>query len=283
LIFFFIVIATSDEPLSGWINNFYGPTGVVAATGIGLMRVMIADPKKIADIVPGDYVSNAVLACAWDIHNQWKEHNNANDVVKDDGLENDSFVPPIYNYVSSSSNPLTWGEFMVYNKKYGYQMPSVKAIWPILLRLTKYHFEYIILCFLLHIVPAFVIDSIAKLTGRKPQLMDGYKKMHKFSSVISSFSLKSWVFRDNNTRSLVQKLSKLDRTLFNFDISKLNWDSYFERHVVGIRTYIVKDPIETLPEGFKHSRKLYMAYYTLLSVFAALFMLISYGIFLLFL
>jgi fatty acyl-CoA reductase len=71
LIFFFIVIATSDEPLSGWINNFYGPTGVVAATGIGLMRVMIADPKKIADIVPGDYVSNAVLACAWDIHNQW--------------------------------------------------------------------------------------------------------------------------------------------------------------------------------------------------------------------
>ncbi|XP_025409428.1 fatty acyl-CoA reductase wat-like [Sipha flava] len=278
-----MIIATSDEPLSGWINNVYGPTGVVAATWMGLMRIMIADQTKIADVVPADYVSNAVLACAWDIHNQWKEHNNANDEVKDDGLENDSFVPPIYNYVSSSSNPLTWGEFMVYNKKYGYQKPSVKAIWPLLLRLTKYHFEYIILCFLLHTVPAFVIDSIAKLTGRKPQLVDGYKKMHKFSRVLSYFSLKSWLFRDNNTRSLVQKLSKLDRTLFNFDISKLNWDSYFERHMTGIRLYIFQDPVETLPEGHKHCKRLYMAYYTLMSIFAALFVLILYRIVLLFL
>lgn len=65
------VIATYNEPLPGWINNIYGPTGVVAAAGVGLMRVMKADPKAIADIVPGDFVSNAVLAAAWDIHNQW--------------------------------------------------------------------------------------------------------------------------------------------------------------------------------------------------------------------
>lgn len=65
------VIATDIEPIPGWINNIYGPTGVVAATGIGLMRCIHTDPKQIANIVPGDYVSNAVLACAWDIHNQW--------------------------------------------------------------------------------------------------------------------------------------------------------------------------------------------------------------------
>lgn len=65
------VIATDSEPVPGWINNFYGPTGVVAATGIGLMRCMRADHEQTADIIPGDYVSNAVLACAWDIHNRW--------------------------------------------------------------------------------------------------------------------------------------------------------------------------------------------------------------------
>jgi len=43
----------------------------VAATGIGLMRCMRANDKEIADIIPGDYVSNAVLASAWDIHNRW--------------------------------------------------------------------------------------------------------------------------------------------------------------------------------------------------------------------
>lgn len=66
-----LVVATDDEPVSGWINNFYGPTGVVAATGIGLMRCMCADPNQTADIIPGDYVSNAVIASAWDIHNEW--------------------------------------------------------------------------------------------------------------------------------------------------------------------------------------------------------------------
>jgi len=66
-----LVVATDDEPVSGWINNVYGPTGVVAATGIGLMRCMCADPNQIADIIPGDFVSNAVIASAWDIHNQW--------------------------------------------------------------------------------------------------------------------------------------------------------------------------------------------------------------------
>lgn len=57
-----------------------------------------------------------------------KDHNNANDVVIDDNLENDSYVPPIYNFVSSSSNPLTWGEFMRFNKKHGYNVPTVKMV-----------------------------------------------------------------------------------------------------------------------------------------------------------
>lgn len=79
--------------------------------------------------------------------------------------------------------------------------------------------------------------------------------MHKFSDVISYFSLKSWKFNDNNTRSLIQKLSKLDQTLFSFDLNKLSWDEYFKKHVLGIRMYIIKDPLETLPEGRKRNQK----------------------------
>lgn len=75
-IFTLKVIATFREPIPGWINNYYGPTGVVAASYVGLMRCMYADPQNIADIVPGDFVSNAVLACAWDVHNQWYKHYN---------------------------------------------------------------------------------------------------------------------------------------------------------------------------------------------------------------
>lgn len=277
-----MIIATDVEPVPGWINNFYGPTGVVAATGVGLMRCMLADSKKIADIVPGDYVSNVVLACAWDIHNQWKEHNNSNDVIKTDSLENETFTPPIYNFVSSSTNPLTWGEFSALNKKHGTSVPTTKAIWPIMLRLSSSRYEYLILCFLLHTLPAFIIDSLANLTGKEPKLMNGYRKVHKFVEIISYFSLQSWMFHDNNTRSLLNRMSKLDRSLFNFDMAKLNWDKYFERHVSGIRLYIIHDSVDTLPEGLNHMKKLYMAFYTLLAVLTALFLLIVYGLFTLF-
>lgn len=96
--------------------------------------------------------------------------------------------------------------------------------------------------------------------------MDGYRKMHKFSEVISYFSLKSWTFNDNNTRSLVQKLSELDQILFRFDLTKLSWNEYFKKHVIGIRMYIVKDPMETLSEGRKWNQKsvtnIYHKYYT---------------------
>ncbi|XP_025203933.1 fatty acyl-CoA reductase wat-like [Melanaphis sacchari] len=273
-----MIIATDIEPVPGWINNVYGPTGVVAATGVGLMKCMYADSNKIADIVPGDYVSNAVLACAWDIHNQWEKNN----TINADNLDQETFEPPIYNFVSSSVNPLTWGEFSMLNKKHGCKVPSVKAISPAMLRLSKFKLEYQILCFILHIIPGFIIDSLAKLVGRKPLLLEGYRKMHKFSSVISYFSLKSWKFNDNNTRALIQKLSKLDQKLFRFDMTKLSWDDYFKKHVLGIRKYIIKDPLETVPEGKKRNQRLYMAYYTLLSILAALLLLIVYGIFCLF-
>lgn len=271
-----MIVATDDEPVSGWINNFYGPTGVVAATGVGLMRCMCADPNQIADIIPGDFVSNAVIASAWDIHNQWKNHKNAN------GSNKENYSPKIYNIVSSSSNPLTWGEFSSYNMTFGRRTPSIKSIWPIMLRLSKNKYEYMILCFFLHIVPAIIIDSLAKLTGRKPQLMDAYRKMHKFSEVISYFSLQSWTFHDGNTKSLVNKLSKLDQSLFKFDAAKLNWNEYFKKHVLGIRLYIIKDTMDSVPEAVKRNKKLYMIHYTLLSILTALLILIVYGLFILF-
>lgn len=85
--------------------------------------------------------------------------------------------------------------------------------------------------------------------------MDGYKKMHKFIDVITYFSLKSWTFRDKNTRSLIKNMSKLDQYLFQMDMTNLSWDQYFKKHVIGVRLYIIKDPIESLPEGVKRCKK----------------------------
>jgi len=52
---------------------------------------MKAEPKGVADIIPGDFVSNAVLASAWDIHNQWLDNivlHNYPDCVADFAIVN---------------------------------------------------------------------------------------------------------------------------------------------------------------------------------------------------
>lgn len=60
--------------------------------------------------------------------NHFRKENNFKDLTKADDLDKETFVPPIYNFVSSSVNPVTWGEFSMLNKKYGYEVPSVKAV-----------------------------------------------------------------------------------------------------------------------------------------------------------
>lgn len=61
------VIGTVREPVSGWIDNVYGATGVLLGVALGLLRVLNGDPNNRADMVPADYVINSCLACTWDV------------------------------------------------------------------------------------------------------------------------------------------------------------------------------------------------------------------------
>lgn len=63
------VISTYREPLRGWIDNLYGPTGVAAGAGTGLLRSIHCDGSVNANVVPADMTVNALIACAWDVVN----------------------------------------------------------------------------------------------------------------------------------------------------------------------------------------------------------------------
>lgn len=68
----FSVISTYREPLKGWTDNLYGPTGVAAGAGTGILRSLHCDGSKRLDVVPGDLTINALIACAWDVANRRK-------------------------------------------------------------------------------------------------------------------------------------------------------------------------------------------------------------------
>lgn len=64
MILFFSVVATYREPVRGWIDNVYGPTGIIVGAGTGVLHYYYGDPNITTDIVPVDITVNALICAA---------------------------------------------------------------------------------------------------------------------------------------------------------------------------------------------------------------------------
>lgn len=63
------VVGTNEDPFPGWTDNIYGLNGILTACALGLLRALHLRENYIGDIVPADFVSNTILATAWDCAN----------------------------------------------------------------------------------------------------------------------------------------------------------------------------------------------------------------------
>ncbi|CAH2101882.1 unnamed protein product [Euphydryas editha] len=252
-----IVISTSKEPIPGWIDNVYGPTGVVVGAAVGLLHVLKCNPKVKADLVPGDFVVNGCIAIAWKTAKNYLGNHEEAPVDQ---------LPVVYNYVSSIEKPITWELFMNLTEVYGLQVPSNKAIWTYLFMLTPSTFFYNLCNIFLHWVPAYIADAFLIMIGKKPMLKKAYTKISKFSAVISYFALREWKFRNDNIQSLFKELCDVDKRIFNFDISSLEWEEYYKSYVRGLRIHLLTDPLDTIPESRKKHFKLKILHYIVVAL-----------------
>lgn len=65
--------------------------------------------------------------------------------------------------------------------------------------------------------------------------------------VIEYFSMRQWEFQMDNMNALWASLTPRDQELFNFDMSKMDWDLFLHHYYLGIRQYLLKDPMHTIP------------------------------------
>lgn len=129
----------------------YGAIGIIAGVGTGIIRVLYVNKKYNAEIVPVDMCVNALLATAWDAsQNKYEE-------------------PPIYNYVTSETNPLLWDDYISLGLKHGSKVPMPNSIWFYSVTVTSSKFLSMILAFFYHILPAFFIDAGLFIVGKKPK------------------------------------------------------------------------------------------------------------------
>ncbi|XP_011315369.1 putative fatty acyl-CoA reductase CG5065 [Fopius arisanus] len=256
-----IVISTYKEPIRGWIDNMYGPTGVAAGVGTGLLRSLHCDGSIHANVVPGDMVVNALLASAWDIAETRRTQREI----------------PLYNYVSQD-NAITYDDLKIMSAKYGIEYPTVRAIWYYSFRNNKYRIVHLFFIYFFHLLPALLIDAATVCMGKRPRLLKIYKKIHKFMDVLNYFSTKEWSFGNERLNSLVKTLDPRDKEIFFCDMKKLVWDEYFKTYLQGIRVYLIKDPLDTLPEARIKWRRMYWIHQALKLVLGYLILRSLWGI-----
>lgn len=70
IIYFFLVTPSANEPITGWTDNYYGPTWMTIHSMLGYLRVHNGDDNVRTNIIPVDITINALIASAWDVFNQ---------------------------------------------------------------------------------------------------------------------------------------------------------------------------------------------------------------------
>ncbi|XP_035741476.1 fatty acyl-CoA reductase wat-like [Vespa mandarinia] len=253
-----IVTSTYREPIQGWIDNVYGPTGITTSILMGLMRILYCDGSINMYLVPGDLTANGIIASAWEIANKRKFNEDI----------------PIYNYVSNG-NPLTYGRYIEMILTYGELVPSEKAIWCHIFEVTKYRPIYLFYVYFLHLLPALIIDTLSFCRGKNPRLLRMYNKIHEMSDLLSYFCMNEKKFTNERWNELLRKLTPEDRELFFCDMKDLVWNTYFETYFTGIRKYILKDPIETLPQARIKWRRFYLMHQALKFLIACVLFIIT--------
>jgi len=222
----------------------YGPSVLLYATALGYLRITPLNTDANANILPIDYCVNLLLALAWRTAEE-------NATRKKNGILPPP--PPIYNYVPSKRNMLTWGGFRDKSAAGNKDFPFEQMKWLPFLQCTTNFWVFKVLSFLYHLVPGFLIDVVLRFRGQKPQAVSVYKKYHNAMYILAFFGASTWNFDTNNTEDIWQSLTPKDQQLFQFDMSALDWDDYFYRSTCAMRIYLGKE--DPSPEGIKRAQR----------------------------
>ncbi|KAH8366314.1 putative fatty acyl-CoA reductase CG5065 [Drosophila serrata] len=234
-----IVTASLNEPFAGWVDNFNGPTGLVSALAKGMFRTMMCEKNYVADMVPVDIVINLMIAAAW--RTATRKSNNL----------------LIYNCCTGQRNPIVWSEFVKHAMSSVRKHPLEGCLWYPTGDLRMNRPMNTLNCIVKHFLPAYILDGVARIMGKKPFVVNVQNKIAKAVECLEYFATRQWRFKDDNVHALLHTLSPKDREIFVFDVRHINWDNYVERYVLGFREFLFKQRPDSLPASRKRMLRLY--------------------------
>lgn len=183
------------------------------------------------DLIPVDTVCNTLITAAW-----------SNSFVRETNI-------PVYNCVSGHKNPFSWGDMVDSYVKYARKYPSkYTMLYPNSGFRTSYFIQGFFRIFY-HYLPAIMFDIVLRVQGKKAFMFKLARRFQKAIEAGTYFALHDWNFDARNLERVTRaaKETQLDAFEFNCDSKDIDWEAYMEKFVLGIRTFVMKDDLTSLP------------------------------------
>ncbi|XP_075988609.1 fatty acyl-CoA reductase wat-like [Anticarsia gemmatalis] len=222
-----IVISSYKEPCPGWtdMSCAFGASGLVLGPASGLVHALYIDNDTRFSLVPVDYVNNGLIAAGYETARR-----QADDVK-------------IYS-ISSARNLCSWNTMSTTVLSVAENLPTPVSVWYIYIINTSNTHLFLLLTWILHLIPGYLLDFICVLLRKKPMFTKLYKKIYNLSKALSYFATRTWIFDDSNTDKLYQSLCENDRIIFNFDTTDIDYKDYLTIWCIGLRKYVLKDGLK---------------------------------------
>ncbi|KAG8225251.1 hypothetical protein J437_LFUL008789 [Ladona fulva] len=251
-----IVTAAWKEPVPGWVDNVCGISGIMMEIGRGTIRSIICDDKLVVDLIPVDVVVNTLIAVAWYTATQRPKNNNTN-FENESGGSTASTVR-VYNCtMSGQKNAVHWKHYGKLTLRHVQDYPTRYVMWYPGFTFRTNRTLHVICEYLLHLMPAYFADLLIRAQGAKPIMVKVCKRFKMAAKTGEFFSLHEWEFEGNGVSSVNCCMPSSDKKVFPLDVSRLDWNDYVRSYVLGIRKYVLKDPMETLNKARQKLKRLY--------------------------
>ncbi|XP_039314069.1 putative fatty acyl-CoA reductase CG5065 [Solenopsis invicta] len=253
-----IVAPSYKEPVPGWVDNINGATAVFVGTGKGMIRSILCKSNNIANLMPCDMAVNATIALAWQVGTK-------------------KFPKPKFlNATTNMENSFSWGSIYVIMKKYVRQNAFSQPLWYPSGRMTSSKIVHWLALLFFHIIPAYLFDILLIVTGKTPFMVRAQNRVNNGLELLQYFTMKEWIFHNDNLRDLQHQLCPTDKRTFFMDTKLIQWNEYILAYVLGTRQYVLKDDPSTLPRARRVLTYLYFADCLLKLVFGIFLIWIIY-------
>jgi fatty acyl-CoA reductase len=274
--------ASWKEPFAGWVEKSSGPCDLFIAAGRGYLRSMKGEGHAVLDIVPVDIVVNLLISASWHKAVQ-KQQQQSTKIMKNDeetqeDEENDKEVEEIavnssansessnisnqqiqiYNCTTGGLHPFRWGEMESFLSTYSKNIPFEGAFRRPNMTLTSNSLMHDYWVFVTHLIPAYMSDVGLALIGRKPRVVQVYKKIHKMLGSLEYLTQVELKCNYDNVIALRNAMSPSDSDTheFYFDPRGIHWPTYIENYLIGTKKYLLNEDLHGVPAAKQHLKTL---------------------------